>query len=589
MTKINTGDLDFAKIKDNLKAFMSAQSELTDYDFDGSVLSTILDVLAANTHYNALYTNMAINEMFIDSASKRSSIASIAKLMGYVPKSIKSSKAVLSVTMTTPTAIVGVPILPTGTTFTTTVNGTGFIFNLMEDKAGTTTGTNTYQFDNVTVYEGIVSSVNYTKTDNTKFVVPDKDADMSSIVVKVNGETYTYANSIAEVSSGSKVYFTRQIDDVYEIYFGEGTFGASVSNGSTVSIKYLKSSGSVANFAALFSYSGGADSANTYYVTSTIASYGGAERESKESIRYFAPLYYQSQGRAVTTSDYAAIIADAYPSVETMSVWGGQDNVPPQFGKVFIAVKPTGRDAFTDSEKNEMKRGIISKRNMISVTPVFVDPKYYDIDLTVSAYYDPSKTSLESGQIHTEILNTIADYNSEITSFDKSYRHSVLMNKISGADSSIVSVIGTHRIRTTLTPIVGVLSDYSIDFKNPISQSTESSFYSTRIYISDYSDRGYFKNEGSDIYFYTEDVSGTPTRQNKYGTVDFTGKILLDRINITGLYDTLFEFVFYPLSYDVIPKNGYITRIPENYRNVSVLVDALSRNNKADHVFTPSK
>ena len=589
MTKINTGDLDFSKIKENLKTFLSSQSELTDYDFDGSVLSTIIDVLAANTHYNALYTNMAINEMFIDSASKRSSIASIAKLMGYVPKSIKSAKAVLSITMTTPTALTGIPTIPAGTKFTTEVDGNDYIFNLLEDKTGTTIGSNTYQFTNVNVYEGTVSSVNYTKSANTKFVVPDPDADVSSLVVKVDGETYTYANSLVDVNSTSKVYFLKQLDDVYEVYFGEGTFGVAIVNGANVSIKYLKSSGASANFAALFSYAGGANSTYTYYVTSTLASYGGANQESKESIRYFAPLYYQSQGRAVTTSDYAAIVADNYPEIETMSVWGGQDNIPPQFGKVFIAVKPTGRDVFTDSEKYEMKSGIISKRSIISVTPVFVDPKYYDVDLSVSVYYDPAKTSLESGQIQAEVLNTISNYNTQITAFDKSYRHSVLMNNISDSDSSIVSVIGTHRIRTSMSPIFGVLSDYSIDFKNPISQSTSSTFYSTRVYISDYIDRGYFKNDGTDIYFYTEDISGTPTKQNKYGTIDYSGKITMDRINITGLYDDAFEFVFYPSSYDVIPKNGYITRIPEKYRTVSVLVDALSRNNKADHVFTPSK
>lgn len=596
---IQTTGLEFAEIKANLKNFLSSQTELADYDFDGSVISTILDVLAYNTHYNALYTNMAINEMFIDSASKRDSIVSLAKALGYTPKSVTSARASVNLTVYPGDPTQTVMTLPIGMKFSADVNNNSYTFNV-ETEVTAKKGINdpTFVFDNVTLVEGFSNKITYTKDVNTRFVIPESTVDMSTLKVSVisalDASTTIYNNAVTMVGTNSfdNVYFVKcRENGLYEIFFGDGTFGTVVPNGSTVKLSYLISSADAPNGANLFSYSGGFSASNVYTIETINAASGGSVEEDKESIRHFAPLAHQAQGRAVTTNDYAALVAEIYTNVETVSVWGGQDNDPPQYGKVFISAKPYGRNVFSNLEKQQLENGIIAKRGVVTVRPVFVDPEYFDIELISNVYFNPGATTDSSGVIGSYVREAILNYAKDLSKFDKPFRHSVITSLIGQANNSIVSSINTIRVRRELDFIPSVSSNYSVNFKNPIVESNDSSFYSTRFFMSGFDDRGYLKNIGTNIFFYTEDFQGVPTQKMKVGTLDYSGKITLQNLTITGLYDDKFEFVFYPSSYDVIPPNGIIVRLLDKYINVNVLVDSLSqsKSTKQEYIFSASR
>lgn len=599
---INTGGLDFNEIKSNLKQFLGSAeySEfLSDYDFEGSVISTLIDVLSYNTHYNALYTNLAINEMFIDSASKRSSLASIAKLLGYTPKSISTAKSIINIDVTPSVSNSTNLTIPEGTTFSTEISGVAYTFNLLEDISAVKLSTDAkFTFTDINIYEGERVTITYTQGPDVKFVIPEVNADTSSIRVKVynpsTSSTTSFSSSKTIVDAGATdaVFFVKSLDgSLNEIQFGNGVLGKVVGDGSVVTISYLVCNGEFANGASLFSYAGGADSTNVYDITTSFASSGGAPEEDKESIRYYAPLSYQAQGRIVTANDYVSIINETYPYVETVNVWGGQDNVPPQYGKVFIAAKPYGRDAFTTLEKFTLKNGIINAKGMITVVPEFVDPKYYDVELVTNVYYNPTKTTLASGALSTLVKSTISDYANTLSKFESAFRHSALTARVDLSDKSIVSSITTLRVRNKINVELGLEANYSVDFKNPIAQSNTSTFYSTRFFLSGYEQRGYLKNEGTDIDFYTEDDAGIPYFQQTVGTIDYTGVITLDNMTIDSLYDADFEFVFWPSSYDIVPPNGTIVRLPMSKVSVNMIVDNLSlvKTAKFDHIFSASR
>jgi len=601
LQQINTGELDFSEIKQNLKTFLQGQSVLADYDFDGSVLSTVLDVLAFNTHYNALYNNMTINEAFIDSASKRASLISIAKLMGYVPSSVTSASAIIGLEISTPnTDNSNIYTLPAGTTFAAAKDGTTYTFNLMQDVTmGRVSSTDKYIMGGYAVLEGSPNKITYTSGAGVHFVIPDRACDTKTISVSVYNPTtlqttvFTQANSLVGVRSTDNVYFVKQREDLfYEIYFGNGSFGQSIPSGATVTIKYLASSGEAANDSGFLVYTGGGNPDYTYTVTTEVVAGGGASEETKDSIRFNAPLAHQAQDRIVSANDYTALLMNYYPSIESVSVWGGQDNNPPQYGKVFIAAKPFNRDAFSTVEKNNMTSGIIAKKNIITVTPVFVDPIYLDVELVTNVYYDPAKTTLTPGQLATNVRDTISQYSSTLSKFESAFRYSYVSTKIDETDEAIVSNITNIRIRHPIDVVYGITNNYIANMGNPVAKSDKPTFYSTRFYQTGITNRCYLENSGTDIRLIQELPTGTPVDMGSVGTLDFeNGIITANGLNIVSLYDAKFEFVFYPSSFDVVPLNRYIVRLPADKVTVNMIVDTLSQTRaaKTSHIFTASR
>lgn len=598
LQQIKTDDLDFDAIKQNLKNYLSTQANFKDYNFEGSVMSTIVDLLAYNTHYNSLYTNLAINESFIDSASKRASLVSLAKLMGYTPKSVTSSKAVVTLNISTPqNTYSNVLTLPAYTKFTSNNNGTLYTFSTVEDVTSyRIADADPFIFTNLTLVEGVLTSITYNTGDAAIYVIPEPTVDTGTLRVKVynpiNGATdyYNFANSIVGTTITDKVYFIKQREDLYyEVYFGDGIFGVAVNPGNIITLSYMISSGDAANGCNTFSYSGGYDANLIYSFQATIPSAHGAPEESKDSIRYYAPMVYQSQDRIVTANDYESALVNEFPDIEIINVWGGQDNIPPEYGKVFIAAKPYGRNNFSEKEKNLMLRGIVSRKNVLTVTPVFVDLRYLDIEIISSVYYDPKKTINASGDILSIVKNVIANYGNTLSG--ESFRYSKLTGFIDLAEPSIVSNITTVRVRTEITPKLNINDSYIINFGNPIAHDSSSTFYSTRFFVDGITERCYLKNNNTIIELYKESTDGTPQYMRNVGTLSYDGSIVIDSLLITNLYDTKLEFVFYPDSYDVIPPNNYIIRMPLDKITVNMLVDSLSQNRsaKTDHIFSSSR
>lgn len=608
---IKTDALDFDEIKENLKEYLRGQSEFTDYDFDGSAMSILLDVLAYNTHYNSLYTNLAANEMFLDSARKYSSVVSLAKSLGYTARSVTSAKAKINVTISavdTTFNTTDYMVLPKGTAFTSTVGDQEFTFLTTTDTSAQSVnydGTNNvFRFFDVELIEGSEYTKMYTVKDGGEYVIPNLNADVSTVTVKVQDSSssgvyvnYGLAQNILTVTGNSNVFFVKQREDLfYQIYFGNNTVGKSLSNGNIVHITYMISAGEAANKANRFTYSSGIENLTyTSIVTETISvSNGGSDIEPIDSIRFNAPRAFAAQNRAVTADDYKNILYTNYPNIGTITCWGGQDNDPPVYGKVFIAAKPSGGDVFTDDQKLEMTNFLKRSKGVISITPVFIDPVFLRVEIFSTVYYNANIARRTPGEMQGSIKDSIANYTSTLGQFGSTFRHSKVSALIDDSDDSIISNITKIRIRRSVTPIYNKSARYNISFGNPVYQNPAGgAFYSTRVYIGNYTNRCYLRDDGKgSVYLYEEDITGKAVNRGKYGTINYQkGTVSIPAMFVRGSYDPLFEFVFQPMSNDVVPLREYIIESPESLLNITMLPDSIEAIGVAStsHIFTSSR
>ena len=584
--KINVAELDFDAIKQNIKTFLKGQETFQDYDFEGSGMSVLMDVLAYNTHYNALYNNMTINEMFLDSASKRNSVVSLSKMLGYVPRSAICSKATISLTLTTPTVGPSVLTLPAYSTFSTSVNGVQYTFYNTSSYTITGAGTQ-YTFPNIKIIEGTPLTFNWPVTAGSIYVIPNSTIDLTTLKVQVQEsssssvfETYTNGNDITIANSTTRVYFVKEIDDgLYQITFGDGVIGKKLDNGNVVHIEYMASNLSAPNGARLFNYTGSTliSNATTNISTSVIAT-GGAAAEDIESIRFNAPRTYAAQNRAVTPEDYKAVIYSALPNAKSVSVWGGEDNNPPVYGKIFICVKPVDASKLTTAEKSNLISTILNSKNVVSVQPEIVDADSINIALTVTAYYNDRETTRSADELKTIITNTIFDYDTnELERFESIFKFSKLSRLIDTCEASIVSNITTVALRRKMTPRYNVSAQYLINLINPIffSEVPGGSISTTGFYIS-----------GSDELHYMDD-DGENLRLIKYGStankivvnpqIGFinhqAGIIDIRNLHITALADIDFEISIKPASNDVVSALTSIAQIARDHLTVNVIAD----------------
>lgn len=467
--------LDFDDAKASLKAFLQSQDTLKDYDFDGSVLSTVLDVLAYNTHYQAFYSNMVANEMFLDSAVLRPSVASHAKTLGYVPSSRRASKAVLTV---------AVP----GASNTTYLNrgsefvgidgaGTQYRFVLLDTVYA---NGNDDQFQDIEVFEGTLRRMSYiydaTKRAGSYLLIPNDKIDTTTIKVRVKAsatdntgidDTWTLATSYIDLTPTSKVYFLQEKEaGMYEVFFGDDFLGKQPASGSVVIVEYLETNADEANGIERFSTSviGLGD------ITVESPSSGGALGESINRIKFLAPRFYQSQSRAVTEDDYTAAVIKEYPNADSVFVYGGETVNPPQYGKVFIAVKPKSGSALTTDEKISLSRVLRKDRSVVTVTPEIVDPDYIDVIVDSLVTYDPSVTSLGVGTLKALVVSYIYTYSATIMeSFGSNLYLSKMTQGINSLNSSILSNETRLLLRKTANLSKLVASKgFSIDFANPL-------------------------------------------------------------------------------------------------------------------------
>jgi len=594
--KLEISALDFDQVKANLKTFLQSQSEFQDYNFEGSGFSILLDLLAYNTHYLAYNTNVVANEMFLDSADLRSSIVSLAKMLGYTPTSPRAPIANIDILINNAS---GTSItMSKGTVFTTSVSGTSYQFVTNSDHT-ITPSSGVYRFSNINLYEGTLTTYKYTvdsSDPDQKFIIQTNRADTSTLKVKVQNSsidttttTYTLATGITELSSTSKVYFIQEIEDgKFEVYFGDGIIGQSLSDGNIVILEYVVTNTTDANGASTFSLSGSIDGFSNVTITTNSSAQGGSVGQTKESIRYNAPLQYSAQDRAVTTTDYETLVQEIYPNAQSVSAWGGEDDETPIYGVVKIAIKAVSGSTLTDATKTSIVTQL-KKYNVASVRPQIVDPETTTILLTSNVKYDERATTKTRDTLRSEIISALNTYNTNtLQKFDSMFRYSKIVELIDDTDTSILSNITTLRIRKTFTPTISSSTRYDVYFRNAIyNPHTGHKSASGGVLESS----GFKVPNDNNVYFLDDDGSGNIRRyylvsgvrtyvNNTQGTINYsTGQITINSLtiasveNIRGASSTVIELTVQPNSNDVVPVRDQILSIDTVNSSITVEAD----------------
>jgi len=594
--KLIVSDYDFDAVKANLKSFLQGQSQFQDYDFEGSSLSILLDVLSYNTHYMAYLANMATNELYLDSADIRNNIVSLAKMIGYTPSSPRAPIANIDITLNgaTGTSVT----MSKGTVFTTTVNDVSYQYITNSDFT-TTPIAGVYKFSSVPIYEGSLVTFKYTYDVNDadqKFTIPSNKADTSTLQVRVQNssqdtttETYALAGGYNNVTADSKVYFIQESQDgKYEIYFGDGVNGKALQDGNIIIMDYIVTNISESNGASSFKLSGNIGGFTNVTISTTSASQGGVTGETDDSIKLNAPLQYAAQDRAVTTTDYETLVKSIYPNALSVSAWGGEDDETPRYGIVKIGIKAASGSTLTETTKADIVNKL-KPYNVASVVPQIVDPEIISVLLTSTVKYNTSATTKSSDTLKSEIISSLTDYNTNtLQKFDSIYRHSKVTGLIDDVDNSILSNITTVKMRKSFTPILAASNKYAIYFRNALfnphaghNAASGGILSSTGFKVTGSDNEMFFDDDGNGNvrrYFLS---SGIRTYANdSQGTIDYTtGEIILNSLNVAsisnirGATSTVIELTLTPLSNDIVPVRDQIVEVDISNSNITVTAD----------------
>jgi hypothetical protein len=491
--RLKVTELDFDDIKTNLKNFLKQQSEFQDYDFEGSGLSVLLDVLAYNTHYNAYYINMIANESFLDTALLRNSVVSHAKKLGYTPRSVSSAMAIIDLIVNSGNSAPGFLTLPKGYIFLSDeVNNRSYSFVTLEDRSVAKSGNN-FIFTSVPIYEGTLASYSYVHVQATNptqtFILPDPNIDTETLTVSVQPSTtnnditiFNTATDLLTQTSDAEIYFLQEATDgKYQVYFGDDVFGKKLADGSLVTFQYLISSADAPNSANNFVATSAVSGYSNMVVNSKVKSSGGAQRESIEDIKFAAPLQILSQNRAVTKNDYIRLIQQKYPSFEAVNVWGGEENDPPVFGRVFVAAKPRLGFEVTDTVKNFVETEILKPISILTVTPEMVDVDYNFLKVEVDLVYDRNKTTMTESDMKNSLRNLILSFcNNNLNKFDTFFNYSGLESTIQNYNKSIISNEVELLVGKKFRPDLTKSNTYILDFGLPLNKGAlTDNFYST--------------------------------------------------------------------------------------------------------------
>ena len=535
---------------------------------------------------------MVANEMYLDSADIRKNVVSLAKMLGYTPSSAKSPTAVVDITLNNATG--STVTMDKGTSFSANIDNTEYNFVTNEDIAMSPQD-GVYKFQNVTLYEGTLVNFKYTvdSTDvDQRFIIPNVNADTSTLKVTVQTsisdttqEVYTLASGLKSLDDTSKAYFLSETDTgKFEVYFGDGILGKKLADGNIVILEYIVSNLEVANGTANFTAKGSVGGFSDVTVVTKSAAQGGSVAETKESIRFNAPLQYTSQDRAVTTTDYETLTKSIFPNATSISAWGGEDDETPVYGVVKIAVKGKSGVPLTNATKLDIVTKLKSY-NVASVRPEIVDPIITSIILVVNAKYDKKSTAKTADTLKSEIVDAISDYNTNtLTAFDGVFRYSKLMGIIDNVDNSILSNITTVKIRKDFTPTLSSSTKYNIYFRNAIynpHSGHESVLSSTGFKISGNNNEMFLDDDGMGNVRLFYLVSGIKTVENAtQGTIDYeTGQITLNSLdvasvsNIRGSASSKIEIEVSPKSNDVVPVRDQILEIDVGNSIVNVNED----------------
>ena len=597
--KLSVSDFDFDAVKLNLKTFLQGQSEFQDYDFEGSGFAILLDLLAYNTHYLGFNANMLANEMYLDSADIRKNIVSLAKMLGYTPTSARASNAILSVKVNNVPSTTTSLTMDKGTVFTTSVDGTSYQF-VTNQSFSVQPNAGVFQFDNVNVFEGSLVTFKYTVDTNDvdqKFIIPSNNADTSTLKVSVQTsssdtttEVYSLVNSFSGLNDTTKSYFLQENDDGrYEVYFGDGVLGKKPVDGNIIVLEYIVTNKTEANGASTFTLSGDIDGFSDVTITTTGNAANGSEAQTKDSIRFNAPLQYTSQDRAVTSKDYETIVKSVYANAQSVSAWGGEDDETPQYGVVKIAIKPISGSTLTNSTKESIKTQL-RKFNVVSVRPEIVDPETTSILLTSNVKFNAESTTKTNDTIKSNVITTLSNYNTNtLNQFDGVFRYSKVIGLIDNTDNSIVSNITTIKLRKDFTPTLTVSTKYNVFFRNALfnphsghNAAAGGILSSTGFKIDGDADTIYFLDDDGqgNIRRYSLSGSTRTYANNTQGTIDYsTGAITINSLNVSvvenirGAASTVIELTVTPQSNDVVPVRDQILNIDTANSTITVEAD----------------
>lgn len=606
MSLVNFTSLDFDQIKTSIQDYLRANSNFTDYDFEGSNLSVLIDMLAYNTYIASYNANMVSNEVFIDSATLRENVVSLARNIGYVPRSRKSSKATISFFVDVIDSTIKTITLKRGSVCNTNnFNGSGFVFSILNDITVPVINGTAF-FESIDVYEGSFTKENFTVDPNNKnqrFIIENRGVDTSSIEVLIRDtensssvKKFINSSSILDINSTSRVFFLQEIEDErYELIFGDGIFGEKLTENNYIDLSYLICNGSSANGCSLFNFVGilidnkqRTVNQNVSLITTNNSSSSGSEIESINSIRNFAPRSYSSQNRAVTASDYETIIPKIYDEAESVVAYGGEELNPPQYGKVFVVIKPLYSsflsNALKDNIKNELR-----KYSVAGIIPEIVDLKYLYIELDSNVYYN-SNSSLNIEATKTKIINNITSYanSEELNKYGARFKYSKYQSLIDNSDSSVTSNITRVQIRRNLKVSTNSFAEYEICFKNQFhikningynikSSGFKVSGISKTVYFGDVPDSNL--NKGTIFLFYLNSETQPIKIKNSIGTIDYeTGEILTNPLKIISSEKNedgtpIIEVSAIPESNDILGIQDLYLQIDINKLNISLISD----------------
>ena len=580
--RLNLTALDFDTLKQNMIDFIKSDPNFTDYDFTGAALNTLIDILAYNTHLNAYYLNQIANESFLDTASRRNSVISKAKELNYTPRSTQGSVAEITVLVNDVPIDTAIILIPKNTQFSAEVDGVTYTF--VNDTSVTITPIDEVYSGSVTINQGAPIIQQYTvDTTNTtqRFLITNPGSDTSSLVVSVQNsatdlETFVFslATDITGLESTTNAYYLQEVeDDKYEVLFGDDVLSASVADGNIIYLSYRNSVGTASNGARDFSLvsSGVGDSSQFTNITisTTSPASGGAAKESLDSVKFNAPKHFETQNRAVTINDYVRLIKRDFANVRSLSAWGGEDNVPKTFGRVYVAIRPNTGDNLSDAEKTEII-SLLTTRNVVSITPEIIDPDFTFIILDTIITYDPRQTVKDSGTLINDVRTTIDTYNTNsLEDFGDRFRYSQLTQLVDNTDISILNNTTSVKIRKTIFPSLIQASNYTLDFRNSIFHPNDEfigAVSSTLFVVKDSTGTTFENCQFEDLNGILRIVQFLNNQRtiisSNSGTVDYgTGVVVIENFLPIRFTGSVISIILQPNSEDIVPFREQILRI----------------------------
>ena len=601
-SQINVTDLDFDNIADNLKNYLKGQDTFKDYNFEGATLSILIDLLAYASHIGAVNTNIAASELFLDSAQIRKNVVSRAKDLGFIPSSEKASTAKANIVLRNVRSADGtVPstssmIMSRGTQFRTTYEGVKYEFVSASTYTPTVDGT-TFSYNNVELVQGTFAQDQFvfdSQIKNAKYVVSNQRVDKQRMTVTINSSgvssTYALSTDVSNIDTTSKVYYTQENEEGFiEIYFGDGTLGVSLLDGDIITVDYVIVDDVHADGANRFTQVGAINGFTDSSISVTEKASGGAEKESIESIKFKATKFYTSQNRLVTLNDYKAKVQEYYPNADAVAVWGGEDNVPPAYGKVFVALKPNNADYLSETEKTQVKNNL-NKLNMLTVRPEIVDADIIKILISTTFKYNPALTTLTAGELSTLVKNTINQFDTDnLNGFDAIFRHSNLTKIIDEADSAILSNTTNIRLRKKLNGTVSTNpKGYTLSMGNALfnphsghNADAGGIITTTGFKVGgDSVNTHYFDDDGKgNLRRYYLSGSTRIYKDSAAGTINYsTGLISINAFILTSTVnaDTSIDFTVIPSGNDVVAERGNLIDISMDDVKVTGEVDTIA-------------